>query len=331
MFFKMGAFVLSFLPFIISNRYRPSVLFCMFFFVILLFDIIKDFFVPSVLYVAGGAIMAKFVLKRKFNLYMIYATFLLMWTCFFRAGISESLDSVLVASENFVSAFLLFNAVCVTVITYRQNNEIILFPSILCLIVSLMATGRTGIISSFIFLLGLIILKIQHVRKRFFRRAIYIFIVISLLSSVSTILMIYENSEALARIRNRGFQDGARETIISNYLSNMDFTRIMIGYNYNENNVIHSYGDNPHNSFIKAHAHLGFMFFVFLFYIGRSFFIYLNRKEYIYILSIIVLLIRGSTDIIFLNHFDFVVYMLVFPAYIAVLKQNDKQPCSVKM
>lgn len=314
--FKMGALVLSFIPLFLFKKCKVSILFLLLFTIVAVFNIIKDFFVPSLLYLIGGPLMAKFILTRKFNTFVLYCCFVFIWFVFLRAGLNNTLDNVLNASDNFVSVLLLFNAICLTIIVYLQNGKIIIIPSLMCLIVSLIATGRGGIICSFILFAGLLLVKIGSIKNRFIKKVSFFVMGITLLFSLSSIVILYENAEALERIRDRGFQDNAREEIVTSYISSLDLSRIVIGYNYNNNSTIHSYNDNPHNSYIKLHAYLGFFFFLFICFIIRSLWIYLQNKEYVLIISIIAILLRGFTDIIFLNHFDFVLYLLVFPAFL---------------
>lgn len=312
--FKVLVLFFSFLPLLL--RRDPSIVIrsiIIFVFVAIL-DLYNGQLSSVTLYVFSAPLLAAYVLNSKFDFRILYFAFLLICITLLVACIRGNSDGILVNSRNFVSVTILFNSVLITFIKYRQSHKILLLPAFVSFVICLFAMGRGGIVCSSLVLFGIVCLKINDC----FGKKVKVLLICLLSSFVlictPAIIGIYESSEKLERIRDRGFHDYSRERIMDAYISHMDLSTIIMGYNISEDATIHDFGDNPHNSYIKVHSHMGIFIIVPLLLIIHSFFYFIRNRNYLYIVLLLTLLIRCYTDMILLNHYDFIIMIIVLSA-----------------
>jgi len=311
---RLGLFVF---PFLLQLLYKIqfSVLSIIVFLGGVLFCLFKGYFFIPLIYVISAPILAKFVLSNRFELKMLYITYGIIGFFFVNAALHDTLNDFMMSSRNYVSIKLLFTSTLITLIAYRQCNKVIIWPAIFTLIMSIMAVGRGGILCSSLNFLALLYIRYIRNLNNKFKFLILFLMIVPVILYWSAIEDFYDASDQLARVREMGFEDTAREDIWEEYFSNIDLATFFTGYDFTTNRWIHGYEDNPHNSFILLHAYLGIFILVPIYLLLYSFYSHLKRKQYIYILPLIVLIIRSFTDVIFLNYYDFIIIIFVYHSF----------------
>lgn len=279
------------------------------------FCMLKGIVYLPLVFVLTAAIVAQFVLSRKFNLLSLYIIYGLIGLVFVNAAIHDSLEILMTSSRNYVSIKLLFLSTLITIITYRQNDKIIIWPALFTLVLSLLAIGRGGILCSSINFFGLVYLKYvkgMNVSLKIGFIAVLCFIA---LYNWSEIEESYEASEQLERIRDKGLEDSARDRIWAEYFSKIDLLTFITGCNLYECRIIHSFDNNPHNSYILMHAYLGVFAFIPFWLMLRALFVNIRRKDFVYVLPLIALLIRCFTDKALLSYYDFIIMIFIYRSF----------------
>lgn len=313
-FLKIGVIIVSFIPMLIIKK-RPIVLFCFFVFLfVFILDIINEQLSSVTLFVLSAPLFASFVRNSRFNITLLIISFLIISLILLNAVLRGHAQEILVNSANFVSVTILFNAVLLTYIVYNQSSKIILFPSLMAWLVCLFAVGRSGILCSSFLFAGILFLKFNRLFTKRIRILVVSLISVLVISSIPVIVDFYESADNLERLRTRGFNDYSRERILEAYMSHIDLYTFIIGYNISKDPTIHSFGDNPHNSYIKLHSHMGVFFLVPLVLVGWSIVSFIRNRQFLYLLLLLSLLIRCYTDMILLNHYDFVIMVFAFSA-----------------
>jgi hypothetical protein len=246
---------------------------------------------------------------------------------FYSIGIGKLPDEVLVCSHNGVSLMVLVGSISCYLVS--DKKEIDLLPSIITLIISFWAIGRSGILASSILFSGLAFLKYKREAK-----PIYFFIaVISFFMTTAFLIWpilepggdylkhIFANMDKPAAITNyidKTFtpneSKSERLVIWLNYYNNLNLERFLFGSNvytdYWPEAQLYAY--NYHNSFINFHSKAGLMSFItaILIFFSSLFF---AKSNSMYSLIIFVIFIRWSTDNgLFFESWDFIAYFFIF-------------------
>src|SRR5699024_7333844 len=93
---------------------------------------------------------------RIFGIIYTFVVFILIY--YFLTGVHPDEISEY-SSENIVNFIILAFSIVVIGLYNKRENKIIVTPAIVSILTSLWTTGRTGIISSFILLVGILLLK----------------------------------------------------------------------------------------------------------------------------------------------------------------------------
>jgi hypothetical protein len=188
---------------------------------------------------------------------IIVARFLIV-VCFVVTGLIASVDSDNIDSVSFVGgssnllSAALISAVCWYCFVRVQagNKEPILVP-VAMLIFAVYLGGRSGIVIS----CGIVLISIFFRATRstlFALSALLVFYTLTRLS-LGEIL-----TDLIAGTRLRyGFEDDIRAEMIEEYIRGIGPITLLMGGEFNPSGVIASYGDNPHNSLIRAHHLFG--------------------------------------------------------------------------
>lgn len=312
-FMEIGLYIMPFMLIVYGLHF--SLLSVIIFAGASLFCLLKGFIYLPLVYLISAPILAQFVVARKFNIFILYIIWGLIILVFFNAALKDDLDSFMLCSRNYVSIKLLFVSTLITIIVYRQSKKIIIWPALITLILSLMAIGRGGILCSSINFIGLLYLKLLY-NSRLGFKLLFVTLLISLVVFYwPQIEEIYEASDQLERLRDEGFEDSSREDIWGEYLSRLDMTTIITGVNIYECPLIHSFNNNPHNSYLLLHAYLGIFALIPYCLILYALYVNISRKDYVYVLPLIALLIRCFTDIALLHYYDFIILLFVFRSF----------------
>ena len=247
--------------------------------------------------------------------YIVFYSLTIYFLSLKLAGLNIA-DVMKFCSWNGISMVMLLAAISLYIILRMENKKIDLKPAILTLIISIWAVGRSGIISSFVLLLGLIFVKFRAKPKYL----VIIFLFIALLSyalltsKIDYYLFDAEEENAIRHFATSETWDPERERIWTNYYNNLDISRIIFGVNVAEDpwprGEFLAY--NYHNAFIFLHAQTGFMGLITMALMIFSIFKF-YRINQVFLILLLTLILRSSTDVvIFFGRFDFIPFFFIF-------------------
>lgn len=300
----------------------------------LLVQIINNTLTPFVIYYLTSPLIAYFIYTNLFNTkiialpFYIFSGYLLLY--FF---LNRSLTGVLInVSENYVSIILIMNIVTIYIVKFRQKEKIPLLPAFLGFFISILAIGRSGIITTLLILLLVIWFNWKTLSR--FKKNFYILIVLLPLIVLVTlnwdlINLIFNNMSVFEKFSNRGIDSPSRDIIKRTYLANINVTTFFTGYNYTNNYWFQHYGLNPHNSYIRLHYFSGFAFFIIMPILLISIFKLAKKHLFLGGLLLVVLLRSYTDSVLFLTLFDYVLVLLIMIAFFNKIQpHNESKVCS---
>lgn len=266
------------------------------------------------LYLIAAPLFAVFVYSSRFELRILYLFFGLIASYFLLSILGgRSLDQLLDSSRNFISVIMMTSSTVLTVIAYRQTGRIIIWPSVVTTLLSILAIGRGGILFSSCMLLGVIYsanVKVFSNHKLIAYLLLGVVVIVVLLN-FNSISGIFESLSVFERLQSRGLHDYWREHLMEEYLGHMDVGTILFGYDYSTNPEFNFLDNNPHNSFIRLHSYTGIMAFPLLICAVVVLCRFL-KHNLLYFFLFISLLGRSYTDIIwFFMCYDFVFFLFI--------------------
>lgn len=233
-------------------------------------------------------------------------------------GIQAS--TLLTSSGNYVSVLIIL-AAAIYYISLNNSGKafrlIHVMPSFICLLLAVWAGGRGGILSCtvlFVLLIGYYLAN--YVRAGGARR--YVFVLI-----VSSVVVIYlclysinfiDIFMSLGKWSSRGIDNTARELIWNSYFEKMDENLLYIlnGAPLNDIAILQIYDNNTHNSFIQLHANNGLIMFVlFAFLMIKAFLYQIKNKQFLLLIILITVVIRGMTDKFIFGQYGMPIIMLL--------------------
>lgn len=268
--------------------------------------------------------IAILLLKYKLNPIIVLTSFYIHITFFvFHITGASDPNTIFSASRNMVSVIMLIQVSLVYISYSEWNKKITYFYAIFPLIISIWAIGRSGIISSAILLLGLLLFTINKKnRKRNIILSLLIIFISALFIAPDTDLKLFDNIKSsyevvYDRTQLKGFTDDARGNITYEYFSEMKshvFSFFLgVPIEKSNNYIFASYNNNLHNSYLRAHATFGLLG-VFLLSIGIVIAItrYLKLKNFLFVFIFCAILFRISTDTVaFIGILDPFIYFFI--------------------
>lgn len=229
----------------------------------------------------------------------------------------------LTSSRNYISVLLILVASLYYIALQNAEREIKLIdllPAFFCFLLSIWATGRGGILSSFV-LLALVTLYYaknyaKHSTKRYLLLGLIIMlVVVYLLASNVNLLDSFMN---LGKWSSRGTDNTTRGLIWGSYFEKLrgNFLYVLTGAPLNQISIIHAYNNNTHNSFLQLHANNGLIMFAMFFVLMIRSLVYhkKNEKELLAIITITIV-VRGMTDKFIFGQYGMpiMMYLVLYP------------------
>jgi hypothetical protein len=217
--------------------------------------------------------------------------------------------------RNAISIAMLIACISLYIILSKENKKIDLKPALCTLVISIWGVGRSGIISSFVLLLGLLFIRFQS-KKIHFILIIFLIIVFLYWDALLGFLvdqLFFSNAINHYLVRDMG-EYSDRLVFWTDYFDNLDIYRVIFGVNLLED----SWRDgaamdyNYHNSFIHLHLQTGVMGLITMVLILFALFKYyrINKLFFFLMLSFIL---RAFTDLfIFFSRADFILFFFIF-------------------
>jgi hypothetical protein len=263
----------------------------------------------------GIALLLKHSLVEIWPVRIIFYSLALIFLRFILIG--EDPDTVLsVVSHNGISMMIL--VACVSyyvVISQARVSYLPLMPAVFTLIISIWATGRSGILASSILVIGLLILKFGKYRLLLSLLAIPLGILFFFIDNlIAYSLNIPFLTRAVTKHLVRSEEGEVRMDIWSNYFNNLDISRFFFGANIKTD----PWPDGPflaynyHNTFINFHAQTGLMaILTFIIFILSSY--WFARNNRLLLLLLVVIVARWFTDIgLYFESWDFIPFYFTF-------------------
>lgn len=316
----------SFAYVVVTHKFYNKTKIVVFFFVLYVFGLLSSIYTNNYRVQDYLIIVQYFgialLLFRYGTKYSINKFFFIIYVLYFGANMltGRSPDKVFIGfSRNNIPVTLLIQSVLLYVSMVENKKKIRLYPAITVLLFSIWTIGRSGIFTSLLMLI-LIILYIQFKSEKRNLRIIYISFLILILYSVISVFFYDELIEpALARLFRLGITDSHRGSIIVEYLNQCktSFYSLFLGVNINQNSIFSIYNYNLHNSYLRLHAYHGLLGFTMIFVFGlRTITKLLIQKYYLFFILLLILFIRGTTDIVaFHGPFDPLIYYFIFKSF----------------
>ena len=258
----------------------------------------------------AGIVLA--LLRRRLHPAVMYCFFFSL-SIFFLYHMVHGSDVALIfgtSSRNAISFIMITACVLLYVSLYESHKNIPVFPAFITLFFSIWAIGRSGIVSSAILFLGVLILGFHRIRFKLCLLTVCLLVAVgSRLQEVVSFLM--DMSVFFYRFERAGLYSVERAEVIKHYLSLIDAKMMLFGYAVREDPFMAALNYNLHNSFLSLHSQIGIasvaIVFVILLGLTRAL---INNK--LYALCILVISVRIFTDdTMFFYAFDFVLFFLV--------------------
>jgi len=236
---------------------------------------------------------------------------------FFLRGISP--EEWLKGSRNYVSVVLIYLTTVTICIAYINNKTqevlINLILPFLCLIFSVIALGRSGIITSFFLFIASIINSLNNIKNNSVIKWFIFFTSIGIIYFVSENFDIIE-STYLYKFDTKGLDLAERGYIIDLYIDNIDIISFIFGP-LNVDSIYMYEGITLHNSYLHWHYSYGLGAFIIFFLVLKSTFKSFKYSTYFNLLLALIL-VRSFSDQILLS--DGI--LLGLPLFI-ILMMND--------
>ncbi|MCX5984443.1 MAG: hypothetical protein NTY89_22190 [Nostocales cyanobacterium LacPavin_0920_SED1_MAG_38_18] len=277
--------------------------------------------------------VALFLLRRPLAGFILPFTYLLFgfvvafFTYYFYNRIDPN-EIFLYASRNTVSWLLIVYSAIIYIVSDKARSKIPVLPAIMTVIFSVVSYGRSGIISSFILLIGILLLTFYENRKNakfyFFITFIGILFMFFLINRTDIGNTIYDISRYFNRLETRGLSDrDGREYIWSNYIIQMNMTRFLFGTDPRYDLSIINFKLNYHNSFINLHAYSGMAGIIFVFLMLWAMVKLFNRNKLLWLILITFILRSFTDNVLFVTQqYDFIVYYITIYAFICDHHKN---------
>ncbi len=249
-----------------------------------------------------GAGLAHAVARGSIKQGTAYLFFYLL-SCFFIYHMLVGADPnrILKSSQNAVSLYMLLSLM-ILIFLHRQGRIAApLFPSFLCLVLSVWAIGRSGIISSFIIFLAMLFAQARALgtsrsrkSKIAIRGLIMIFVILSIFIMWDYLLT--ASNTHLSYLIAKGLHDQARQDMMSSYLHHITPFSFLFGAELGYMPVINEYSDNPHNYYILLHSSFGLVALIMFILVGFHLIGEIWGGNFVYVISVFACLFRIGTD-----------------------------------
>lgn len=290
----------------------------------------------SLQYVGIAFILSESKMNVKVITLLVYTNFMFF---FYHIFIGTNPNTVFYASRNQISTVLI-NIIVIYYITLERNKNCVkILPVFLALIISIWSVSRSAIVSMVLLFLGLISLTLlqnkKHKKGSSYKKSwANIFHITAItLSLMGVVVYLLRNTYIIQtvvdrvmnnfkmfqfRLQHESYISSSRLQIIQSYIYEIadNFKNLIFGVELSSTQSFVEFSNNLHNSFLTAHAYYGlFGLLIILGLIFITLIRYLKKKQWLFLLLFVTLLVRVSTDIIaFPGYLDSILYFFVLDA-----------------
>jgi hypothetical protein len=146
-------------------------------------------------------------------------------------------------------------------------------------------------------------------------KLIYYLTFFSSLIGVLISVFLIEELSSLKKFSNleNFLSDGGRSTIVSSYLNNLDFFKVLLGVDVNQDlpNQMAEYG-HVHSSYINFHSAVGIGSLIFGYHSLQKLYQFFKINKSLFFLFMAIIL-RASTDVgLLFGYFDYIFWIFLF-------------------
>lgn len=219
-------------------------------------------------------------------------------------------------SKNHVSTYSTYALLLFSILNSvdkPKKKRWLLLMIVLNIFIAIWANTRSGIISAFVGLFLFVILTL--VKKDKLRKSLTVAILciglICIIFDTQLLSIVKKYFEQFAVFSVKGFEDSARQSIITSYIKGTNLMNFIFGGNESWVGVNDVF--TVHNSYLMLHIRFGLASFVLIFYLLQTVFRLIGKKElYTIGITLFVVLLRAVTDSIMLSNFDYITYACIF-------------------
>jgi len=273
-------------------------------------------FSPFVFYIISTPLISLFILNNKFDARLLKIPLYLSALVFSAYFVQHrTLHGVYAGiSENYVSVVMIMNVILINMIEVRQKKQISILPSVVCLIFSLLAVGRSGILCATLLFLNVISARWMGLSKGV-KWGVFLLVFLPtvgfVVSNIGLLIKYGEGLTIMEKFSESGMESHSRSIILNEYLAHMSLENIFLGYNFENNYWFKHYGLNPHNSYIRLHHYFGFLFFVVMLFIIRNLYRLFRHNRFLAGCAFVILLRAYTDTLLFQYIYDFVLLSLL--------------------
>lgn len=240
-------------------------------------------------------------------------------------------NELLVNSRNYVSFFVILYSFPYYVHCSDNNTSPSLIPSIVCVVISVLAIGRAGIISSLVMMI--VVLYINNTTSK--RASLYrflFFIIIMILVFVLDFDLFFDSY--FSRFSEVGMDSYGRSTCVKEYLSSlMNPINLLFGTPVNTlRHTMTFQGGSLQNSYLALHAHEGIYGFFLIYLFIKGLFVILRNKYCNIMPAIAAIFLKGFSDSDMGGIYsggDIVLYYVILIYFFGKKKNENKSTCVV--
>ena len=292
---------------------------------ILFFILLNSIFVRNYILIGAifnlitGATIAYQLVRNKNSeyLYLIPFWFIVIYILI-RLSINLDPNEVFIRSRNYISFFLIIAVVPYYYLNFKNSKSSSVIPILIVLILSIYSLSRSGSVSAFILFCGVILSKnLNKTVLTIFLTLFIVFIIIFL----SYLTANYEGAAEFSRLFSflDTLQNGARVTILRNYIEEMDFVGFLIGIDTNTPKILDFGGSylpgHVHSSILNFISVVGVSFLLYCYYVLKTIrFLFKNNMPMM--LFFVAIFLRMATDIgLLFSYFDYVVWVFIMTMF----------------
>lgn len=224
------------------------------------------------------------------------------------------------SSRNTIGIMVLIYFSLYAIASYVNKKKITIFPVLFGLLITIMAIGRSGILTFVLLTLLFIIFEFKGSKHKIRNPLKWVFVI--LLGAV--LFLVFYNFldnyfvETINNFKRRGLES-VRIGIWSDYLekTSTSLAYILLGTPINGTLLLDKFSSNLHNSFFMLHAKYGLIvFLVIMLLLIKSSWYFFKRKNFLYLAVLVAVVFRMQFDYTNFNaQLDIILFYLMFYPY----------------
>lgn len=266
-------------------------------------------------FIGISLLFLNFKINYRLSKLMYYLSIFILSIQILSSGNVNNLEAI--SSRNAISIMVLIMFSILAISSYQNDIKISIYPTILGTLVSILAIGRSGILTFLLLLISFLVFRYEgkkqsvkiSVRTLLTLAFVFVFFYLAYKFFEPYIVDVIRNFEA------RGLES-VRTRLWADYLDKVSksFSYIIFGAPIEGTYLLNNYSSNLHNSLLMLHAKYGLIILIsVIIMILKTFKYFLKTKNYLFLTLLIVILFRMQFDYTnFSAQLDVVFFYLIF-------------------